>query len=82
MSFQDGGLVSVTPRGNIMFAREEGLAKVQKSEFVNIGFQENDMELVPMYMHHENIFDPATLAHNFLNRKNFFKFSTLLKKKR
>ena len=40
MSFQDGGLVSVTPRGNIMFAREEGLAKVQKSEFVNMGFEE------------------------------------------
>ena len=63
-----------------MFAREEGLAKVQKSEFVNIGFQENDMELVPMYMHHENIFDPATLAHNFLNRKDVFKLCILIKK--
>lgn len=68
LNFQDGGLVSVTPRGNIMFTREEGLANVQKSEFVNIGFEDTSFKLVPLFLHHENMFDPTTLATNFLNR--------------
>ena len=71
----DGGLVSVTPRGNIMFTREEGLANVQKSEFVNIGFEDTSSKLVPLFMHHENMFDPTTLATNFLNRNEMSLFS-------
>eukprot|EP00088_Acartia_fossae_P054891 TRINITY_DN6343_c0_g1_i2.p1 TRINITY_DN6343_c0_g1~~TRINITY_DN6343_c0_g1_i2.p1 ORF type:complete len:892 (+),score=202.62 TRINITY_DN6343_c0_g1_i2:78-2753(+) len=68
LAFQDGGLVSVTPRGNIMFTREEGLTSVHKAEFVNIGFEDKSSTFGPLYLHHENMFDPATLAQNFINR--------------
>ena len=39
LAFEDGSLLSLTPRGNVMFVREEGLANIQKAEFVGMGLQ-------------------------------------------
>jgi hypothetical protein len=36
---QDGSLASVTPLGNIMWQREEGLASIKAVELVSKGFQ-------------------------------------------
>jgi len=66
LSFEDGALVSATPRGNIMFTREEGLASIQKVEMVGMGFQDQDFQM--RLFTPENMFDPASLAQNFFNR--------------
>jgi len=66
LGFEDGSLISVTPRGNIMFVREEGLASIQKVELVGMGFQDQDFQM--KLIHTENIFDPTGLAQNFINR--------------
>lgn len=73
LGFEDGSLVAVTPRGNIMFVREEGLARIQNVEMVGMGFQAESLSAdsgiqarVPGP--HHNPFDPASLAANFVAR--------------
>ena len=66
LTYEDGSLVSLTPRGNIMFIREEGLASIQKVELVAMGFQDQNFQI--KLMNHDNPFDPASLVQNFVNR--------------
>ena len=37
--------MAVTPRGNVMFIREEGLATIRKAEFVNVGFEDTNFKV-------------------------------------
>jgi len=66
LAFEDGSLVAVTPRGNVMFIREEGLAKIQNAEMVGMGFQDTNFQV--RLFSNDNMFDPTTLAQNFINR--------------
>ena len=41
LSWEDGSLMSLTPRGNIMFLREEGLASIHTAQMVVRAVQED-----------------------------------------
>jgi len=69
MVMQDASLISITPRGNLMFLREEGLASFSKGlvQMVGMGVSENTYEAHrPAYT--GNMFDPQLLVQNFVSR--------------
>jgi len=67
MVMQDASLVSITPRGNLMFLREEGLASMEIVQMVGVGAIEDKYEAHrPAYS--GNMFDPQLLVQNFVSR--------------
>jgi len=67
MVMQDASLISITPRGNLMFVREEGLASLHKVQMVGMGANEDRFQLnKPAYS--GNLFDPQLLVQNFVSR--------------
>ena len=67
MTMQDASLISITPRGNLMFVREEGLASLHKVQMVGMGAYEDRFEIhKPAYT--GNLFDPQLLVQNFVSR--------------
>jgi len=67
MVMQDASLISITPRGNLMFVREEGLASLHKIQMVGMGVYEDRFEVhKPAYA--GNMFDPQLLVQNFVSR--------------
>jgi len=67
MVMQDASIVSITPRGNLMFLREEGLASIDMVQMVGMGSTENTYEAHrPAYT--GNMFDPQLLVQNFVSR--------------
>lgn len=80
LKFEDGSLVSLTPRGNVMFLREEGLARIRSAVLVSPG-ETSEVG----YNHARNIYshgvlDIATLLENFLGRlkRHVSVFQTLI----
>jgi len=65
LTFEDGSLVSLTPRGNVMFTREEGLATIQKIELVGMGLQDQQFQLKSVYSDSPDI---SSVLDNFVNR--------------
>jgi len=69
LNMQDASILSITPRGNLMFVREEGLATLQKSlvQMVGMGTYEDQYDVHrPAYS--GNMFDPNLLVQNFVSR--------------
>jgi len=65
LAMEDGALLSLTPRGNLMFLREEGLADISLVQMVAVG-QAEKYSQQPAY--HGAVLDPAMLLQNFLAR--------------
>jgi len=68
LGFDDGALVSVTPRGNIMFTREEGLAAIQQVQLVSMAGGAAASVRLPSAASLDSLFDPASLLANFVGR--------------
>jgi len=67
MVMQDASLVSISPLGNLMFVREEGLASMDIVQMVGMGAYEDKYEAHrPAYS--GNMFDPQLLVQNFVSR--------------
>jgi len=67
LSMEDSSLLSITPRGNLMFVREEGLANLKLAQMVGMGSYEDKYEPhKPSYSN--NLFDPQLLVQNFISR--------------
>ena len=64
IKMSDASLVSVTPRGSVMWVRDEALATVHTVAMVNPGQQ----GFVNPNILHQHSFDPASLLENFLGR--------------
>jgi len=62
---EDGALLSLTPRGNLMFLREEALADISLVQMVAVGQVERYTQQPAA---HTNMLDPALLLQNFLAR--------------
>lgn len=65
LSMEDGSLLSLTPRGNLMFLREEGLAHIDLVRMVAVGQAE---KFTHKSAYHGILLDPTLLLQNFLNR--------------
>jgi len=65
LALQDSSLLSLTPRGNAMFLREEGLADIQQVQMVAIGLSER-------FSHPPAatgaLLDPTRLIQSFISR--------------
>ena len=67
MIMQDASLVSISPLGNLMFVREEGLASTNMVQMVGMGAYKDKYEAHrPAYS--GNMFDPQLLVYNFVLR--------------
>ena len=67
MVMREASLVSISPLGNLMFVREEGLASMQMVQMVGMGAYEDKYDAHrPAYS--GNMFDPQLLVQNFVSR--------------
>jgi len=65
LGMEDGSLLSLTPKGNLMFLREEGLAHIDLVKMLAVGQAE---KFTHRSAYQGILLDPGLLLQNFVNR--------------